>query len=39
MHWYIWLTLCTDLVQMVQIVDNCLWYVMEIEKKEQDEER
>ena len=29
----------TELVHMVQIVDKCLWYVLEIEEKELDEER
>jgi hypothetical protein len=31
------LTLHTDLVQMVQMVENRLWYVKEIEENELDE--
>jgi hypothetical protein len=26
--------LCTDLVHMVEILKNCLWYLMEIEDTE-----
>jgi len=29
----------TDLVHLIQKVNNCLWYVMEIEEKELDEVR
>jgi len=31
--------LSADLVHMVKIVGNCIWYVMEIEEEELDEER
>jgi hypothetical protein len=37
MHGYNYITLHTDLVHTVQIVDNCLWYIMEIEEKELDD--
>jgi len=33
------ITLQTDLVHMVQRVDNCLWYILEIEEKELGEDR